>query len=134
MATLTHVAAVFSQTSTKITKNNLVAYKIISFFSGRTLRDSFALYLTIESEGSKPTMLIFTFQQLHSIPFDVAGSRKYSTLNGSQYQTFSTVDCISTAKKLTKPIYSQSTALFQHLKQIVNVCLETQQCYSQISF
>jgi hypothetical protein len=30
------------------------------------------------------------------------------------------------------PIYSQSTALFPRSKQIVKVCLETQQLYTQI--
>ena len=40
---------------------------------------------------------------------------------------------IHSSQLFSWPIYSQSTDLFQRLKQIVDVCLETQQFYSQIS-
>ena len=40
---------------------------------------------------------------------------------------------IHCSQRFSWPIYSQSTSLFQRLKQVVNVCLEAQQFYSQIS-
>ena len=49
-------------------------------------------------------------------------------MQGSQVQQVDLIHC-----SFYWPIYSQSTALLKRLKQIVNVCLEAQQFYSQIS-